>query len=367
MLPSKNFVLIFMIYYNSNRLNEGYQQGYKELSRLGTNFLLKGNLKYEEYGISMNWLIEESIFGDEKNSIVTLINEEHERVEIKVFRDFKRKNISLICIQNECGRNTDLLDKSLTGLTSDITQIVKATLLLGPYRMLLCETGVNKVYSEHWDWPQRVTYPCGPLYLKPGFRDYGRIKYIKIRDSKNRLLVDQRNESVNLILYIKQTEPFEKAEVSMLTKSNQYKFNESITKYNESEVDREYETTQLAITSLDSVTAIEIINKRFHLEFVYDRKFGLKYIPSGLNECTIESSSVDNELNYLVSESYRKEFVKELYLPRNLVAAYSMKLRVEAEYNVTIGNGQYDLAVKTYSESYYAVSLVLFRIKKKFL
>ncbi|XP_015795246.1 uncharacterized protein LOC107371620 [Tetranychus urticae] len=356
MFPHKCFVFIFIILYDLTRLNEAYQQGDKDISELGTNFLIKAKLNYKEYSSvqvknEKNWLIEESVFGDEKNSIVTLITQEKEGFEIKVFRDFKTQNISLICVQNECGRNADLLDKNLKGFPPGLTQIVKAALLLGPYRMIWCQTSEDPVYIQRQRF-RTATYPCGTLYLVPTFRDSDQAEYFGIRDSNNRALtiVNQKYDYPNLGLSIQQTESLVKANVSMPTKGIHYKFNESITKYNELEVDREHGTTQLSITSLDSVTSVEIIGKRFHLEFVYDRKFGLKYIPSGHNECTIESSSVDDEFNYAASENYGKAFANELYFPKNPVEPYSKKLRVVAEHNVTIGNVKYDLVVKTYLE-----------------
>uniref|UniRef100_T1JV11 Uncharacterized protein n=1 Tax=Tetranychus urticae TaxID=32264 RepID=T1JV11_TETUR len=150
-------------------METAYQQGYKELSELGTNFLLKAKLSYVEYypnnydWISRNWLIEESVFGDEKNSIVTLITQEKGGIEIKVFRDFKTQNISLICVQNECGQNVDLLDKNLKGFPPGITQILRAALLLGTYRMIMCETNEKQlyIYPGHWGY----TYSCGTFHL----------------------------------------------------------------------------------------------------------------------------------------------------------------------------------------------------------
>ncbi len=54
---------------------------------------------------------------------------------------------------------------------------------------------------------------------------------------------------------------------------------------------------------------------------VYDRKFGLKYIPSGHDECIIVSSSFDDEFNYVASEDYVTEFINELYFPKNPVSS----------------------------------------------
>ncbi|XP_025018612.1 uncharacterized protein LOC112539973 isoform X2 [Tetranychus urticae] len=363
MFPSKYFVLIFFILYNLTRLSEGYYQGYKELSGLGTNFFLKAKLIYKEYNpnnygsivFEKYWLIEESVFGDEKNSIVTLITEEEEGIETKLFRDFKTQNISLICVQNECGRNADLLDKNLKGLIPSIAQTVKAALLLGPYRMILCETSENQLYIYRGNWKfETGSYSCGTLYLAPSFTDSGRtIKCMGMRDSNNNEFVDARFNRVNLSSCIKQTESLEKANVS--TKGIFHRFNESITKYDELKVDKEHRTTKLSITSLDSVTSVEIINERSYLElFVYDRKFGLKYIPSGLNECTIESSGVDEGFNYVASENYAKAFAKELYFPKNPVKSHSKKLLVETEHNVMAGNVKFDLAVKTYLEPHNA-------------
>uniref|UniRef100_T1JV10 Uncharacterized protein n=1 Tax=Tetranychus urticae TaxID=32264 RepID=T1JV10_TETUR len=107
---------------------------------------------------------------------------------------------------------------------------------------------------------------------------------------------------------------------------------------------------ELSITSLDTVTSVEIIDKQFNLKFVYDRKFCLKYIPSGRNECAIESSSFADEFNYVASENYGKEFAKELYFPKSPVESHSKKLLIETEYNAMVGNVKYDLAVKTYLE-----------------
>uniref|UniRef100_T1L603 Uncharacterized protein n=1 Tax=Tetranychus urticae TaxID=32264 RepID=T1L603_TETUR len=313
-----------------------YQQGYKELSRLGPNFLLKAKLSYKGihqnvdqlkpwYWLYKSWLIEESVFGDEKNMIVTLITDEKEGTQIKVFRDFKTQNITLVCVQNLCRRNADLLDKIFKEFTGSTAQSVKATLLLGPYRMISCETSENAVHTGNL-----TTYRCGTLYLEASFKD--RTKEFIIRDSSIRTLV----------LNVTQIESLVQVNVSKSTKVIQYKLNESIIEYKKSG------TTQLYFTSLDSVTLVEINYKRFHVEMVYDRKFGLKYIPSGHDECIIVSSSFDDEFNYVASEDYVTEFINELYFPKNPVEPYSKKLRVVAKHNVTIGNVKYDSVVKTY-------------------
>uniref|UniRef100_T1JV06 Uncharacterized protein n=1 Tax=Tetranychus urticae TaxID=32264 RepID=T1JV06_TETUR len=258
-----------------------YQQGYKELSGLGRNFLLKAKLDQLKSGawdwLYKSWLIEESVFGDEKNMTVTLITDEKEGTQIKVFRDFKTQNITLVCVQNLCRRNADLLDEILKEFTGSTAQSVKATLLLGRYRMISCETSENAVHTGNL-----TTYRCGTLYLEASFK-------------------------------------------GLFAKMN-----------------------RLYFTSLDSVTLVEINYKRFHVEMVYDRKFGLKYIPSGHDECIIVSSSFDDEFNYVASEDYVTEFINELYFPKNPVEPYSKKLRVVAKHNVTIGNVKYDSVVKTY-------------------
>ncbi|XP_015793966.1 uncharacterized protein LOC107370491 [Tetranychus urticae] len=339
MFPSKYFLSIFMILYN---LKTGYQQGYKELSGLGPNFLLKAKLSYKGihqnvdqlkpwYWLYKSWLIEESVFGDEKNMIVTLIADEKEGTQIKVFRDFKTQNITLVCVQNLCRRNADLLDKILKEFTGSTAQSVKATLLLGPYRMISCETSENAVHTGNL-----TTYRCGTLYLEASFKD--RTKEFIIRDSNIRTLV----------LNVTQIESLVQVNVSKSTKVIQYKLNESIIEYKKSGIDKKHGTTQLYFTSLDSVTLVEINYKRFHVEMVYDRKFGLKYIPSGHDECIIVSSSFDDEFNYVASEDYVTEFINELYFPKNPVEPYSKKLRVVAKHNVTIGNVKYDSVVKTY-------------------
>ncbi|XP_025018574.1 uncharacterized protein LOC107370776 [Tetranychus urticae] len=197
--------------------------------------------------------------------------------------------------------------------------------------MILCEPSEKKASVTRWQRIESVNYPCGTLYLDQNFQGTSWTRYIKVRDSNNRPLLErtrpgQNHNLISLTLSIQQSESLEKANVSMLTKSIHNRFNESITKYNESKVDKEHGTTQLDITFLDSVTSVEIINKRFHLEFVYDRKFDLKYIPSGLNECTIESSRFNNEFNYVASENYKKGFAKELYFPKNRIVRDTLLL-----------------------------------------
>uniref|UniRef100_T1JV19 Uncharacterized protein n=1 Tax=Tetranychus urticae TaxID=32264 RepID=T1JV19_TETUR len=350
MFPSKYFELIFIILYFFIKSSSGgnhQPNGLEQFFGDQTNFLIKAKLSFEEYypnnydWISRNWLIEESVFGDEKNSIVTLISEEKGGIQIKVFRDFKTQTVSLTCIQNNCDLYGEgkvwHLTWNLYYLT--VTSFLQQVLLLGPYRLISyfaneTTNEVEKLNIKQWkDGNSRL------LFLKFHFSDPSS-RILMRRKNSGRIdingarytmydsgydLTDYMPGGPMAVLSIMQIEPLESSMVSLPSKYIHYKFNESIIKYGQYGITMYQNTTnQHIVTLLDSASSLKVIGEQSYREVVHDYEFGLKYNSSGFNECTVELSN--DEINYMTSEKYGIEFVKELYFPES--AACSRVVRV---------------------------------------
>ncbi|XP_025018440.1 uncharacterized protein LOC107371560 isoform X2 [Tetranychus urticae] len=364
MFPSKYFELIFIILYFFIKSSSGgnhQPNGLEQFFGDQTNFLIKAKLSFEEYypnnydWISRNWLIEESVFGDEKNSIVTLISEEKGGIQIKVFRDFKTQTVSLTCI-----RKVWHLTWNLYYLT--VTSFLQQVLLLGPYRLISyfaneTTNEVEKLNIKQWkDGNSRL------LFLKFHFSDPSS-RILMRRKNSGRIdingarytmydsgydLTDYMPGGPMAVLSIMQIEPLESSMVSLPSKYIHYKFNESIIKYGQYGITMYQNTTnQHIVTLLDSASSLKVIGEQSYREVVHDYEFGLKYNSSGFNECTVELSN--DEINYMTSEKYGIEFVKELYFPESAVESSSNKLWVKREYNKLIDNVEFDLVLTTYS------------------
>uniref|UniRef100_T1JV15 Uncharacterized protein n=1 Tax=Tetranychus urticae TaxID=32264 RepID=T1JV15_TETUR len=351
MFPSKYFASIFIVSYffikssagnfvvfelsckhkRGNHQPNGLEQFFEDQ----TNFLIKAKLSYEG-SEKVEWLIKESVFGDEKNSIVTSITQESGGSEIKVFRDFKTQIISLICFQNNCDRYEKFWHLNLKGIFELLATFFKQILLMGPYRIIsyFANETTNEVYINDWD----IEDPNSRILMRR--KNSGQIKLEGFSDTGN-------HTSLMAVLSIIQIEPLQSSMVPLPFKYIHYKFNESITRYNGTNTITANTTNQHTITLLGSASSLKIIGEQSYREVIHDYEFGSKYISSGFNECTMES--INKKIDYMTSEKYGIEFVKELYFPESYVESFSSKLGIKAEYNKLVDNVEYDLAVTTYS------------------
>ncbi|XP_025018442.1 uncharacterized protein LOC107371561 isoform X2 [Tetranychus urticae] len=350
MFPSKYFASIFIVSYffikssaGGNHQPNGLEQFFEDQ----TNFLIKAKLSYEG-SEKVEWLIKESVFGDEKNSIVTSITQESGGSEIKVFRDFKTQIISLICFQNNCDRYEKFWHLNLKGIFELLATFFKQILLMGPYRIIsyFANETTNEVYINDWDiegfsqfkFKFRFSDPNSRILMRR--KNSGQIKLEGFSDTGN-------HTSLMAVLSIIQIEPLQSSMVPLPFKYIHYKFNESITRYNGTNTITANTTNQHTITLLGSASSLKIIGEQSYREVIHDYEFGSKYISSGFNECTMES--INKKIDYMTSEKYGIEFVKELYFPESYVESFSSKLGIKAEYNKLVDNVEYDLAVTTYS------------------
>ncbi|XP_025018616.1 uncharacterized protein LOC107370775 [Tetranychus urticae] len=347
MFVNKYFVLIFITLYDSIKSSNGFDpidrwrvlnenQKFDLQHPFGneTNFLIKARLNYETIeGSSNDFHIEESIYSDERNRIVTLIN--HEANPIEIFREFETQRIELVCFPfKHCYHDGDLRNYQFHSEHEMVTRIVKSALLMGPYRII--SYFANETNDKIHRWVD--TGNGSTQYMEMTAVFSGRSNK-ELTGLKNALKITiTAGQDRNVILYITQVEPFERI---------------TITKKDGGYIDGLTEVIGprkifFTITSIDSVSSIKISDGKLNeRELVYDYKFGMKYTLSGLNECAIELGDAPDKL-ILVNPDY---YGNESYFPKNPVASYSNKFMVKAEYNKAIDNVNYDLVVTTYSTS----------------
>uniref|UniRef100_T1JV12 Uncharacterized protein n=1 Tax=Tetranychus urticae TaxID=32264 RepID=T1JV12_TETUR len=297
-----------------------------------TNFLIKAKLNYETIeGSSNDFYIEESIYSDERNRIVTLIN--HEANPIEIFRQFETQRIELVCFPfKHCYRDGDLWNYQFHSEHEMVTRIVKSALLMGPYRIIsYFANGTNNKISR---WVHTGDGSMQYLEMTSVFSDRHNKKLMGLKNALKIIITEGHDR--NVTLYITQVEPFKKITIEKLDGGCTSQVTVSIGS----------RKNLFTIASVDSVSSIKISDGKLNdRELVYDYKFGMKYTLSGSNECAIEFGDAPDELIYANPDYYGSES----YFPKNPVASYSNKFMVKAEYNKVINNVNYDLVVTTFS------------------
>ncbi|XP_015793959.1 uncharacterized protein LOC107370481 [Tetranychus urticae] len=308
MFVNKYFVLIFITLYDSIKSSNGFDpivwrvlnenQKFDLQQPFGneTNFLIKARLNYETIeGSSNDFYIEESIFSDERNRIVTLIN--HEANPIEIFRQFETQRIELVCFPlKHCYYDGDLRNYQFHSEHEMVTRIVKSALLMGPYRII--SYFANETNNKIHRWVDTGNGSTQYLEMtavfsgRPNKELTGLINALKITITEG--------QDRNVTLYITQVEPFKR--ITITKKDGGY-----IDGLTESIGSRKIFFT---ITSIDSVSSIKIRDGKLNdRELVYDYKFGMKYTLSGSNECAIELRDAPDKLilvnpDYYGSEAY---------------------------------------------------------------
>ncbi|XP_015793962.1 uncharacterized protein LOC107370484 [Tetranychus urticae] len=346
MFVNKYFVLMFITLYDSIKSSNGQFPTIQYFNRRienekfdlqhpfgnETNFLIKAKLNYEAIeGSANDFYIEESIFSDERNRIVTLIS--HEANPIEIFRQFETQRIELVCFPlKHCYRDGDLRNYQFHSEHEMVIRIVKSALLMGPYRII--SFFANETNNKISRWIDTGNGSTQYMEMTAVFSDRHNKKLMGLKNALKITITE--GQDGNVTLYITQVEPFKKITIEKLDGGRTSQLTESIGS----------RKNLFTITSVDSVSTIKISDGKLNdRELVYDYKSGMKYTLSGSNECAIEFGDAPDKL-ILVDPDY---YGGESYFPKNPVALYSNKFMVKAEYNKVIDNVSYDLVVTTYS------------------
>uniref|UniRef100_T1JV14 Uncharacterized protein n=1 Tax=Tetranychus urticae TaxID=32264 RepID=T1JV14_TETUR len=292
-----------------------------------TNFLLKARLDYEAYeGSSSNFYIEESIFSDERNRIVTTISRGFVET-IEIFREFETQRILMVCFPSKyCEQNGNLRNYKFYSEDILVTSIVKNVLMMGPYRIISYFANETLATNKISRWIDTGRRYRSTQYMEMTAKFSDRY-FRKLMGLKNPLkLIITEGFYRNATLFITQVEPLKKVTISKANKGIHYELTDTI-------------------GSRKNFTPVN--GNLSDSELIYDYKFGIKYTLSGSNECAIELRHASDEFIFANSEYYGRDS----YFPKNPVEWYSNKFMVKAEFNKLVDNVNYDFVVTTYSRS----------------
>uniref|UniRef100_T1L5Z1 Uncharacterized protein n=1 Tax=Tetranychus urticae TaxID=32264 RepID=T1L5Z1_TETUR len=286
-------------------------------------------------GSSSNFYIEESIFSDERNRIVTTISGGFDET-IEIFREFETQRILMLCFPSiYCEQNGNLRNYQFYG-EDMVTSIVKDVLMMGPYRIISYFANETLATNKISRWIDTGYVSTQYMEMTAVFSD----RYFrKLMGLKNPLkLIITEGFYRNATLFITQVEPLKKVTISKANKGIHYELTETIGS----------RKNFFTITSLDSVSYAKIINGNLSdSELIFDYKFGIKYTLSGSNECAIALRHASDEFIFANSEYYGRDS----YFPENSIEWYNNTFIVKAEFNKLVDNVNYDFVVTTYSRS----------------